>query len=85
MLLDTQDHQRGIVDYLLAPTSRSPSCIKGPYDDSQHDHKILSLPDCIQYLEISVDETAGHQDISEDSLMRARLHRDVLETVSSRR
>ena len=84
MPLDTQDHQR-IVDYPLVPTSTLPSRTKGRYDDSQHDHKILSLPVCIQCLEISVDETAGHQDLSEDSLMRAWLHSDVLETVSSRR
>jgi hypothetical protein len=84
MPLDTQDHQR-IVNYPLVPTLTLPSCTKGRYDDSQHDHEILSLPVCIQCLEISVDETAGHQDISEDSLMQARLHSDVLETVSSRR
>jgi hypothetical protein len=84
MPLDTQDHQR-IVDYPLAPTSTLPSCTKGRYDNSQHDHKILTLPICIQCLEISVNETASHQDLSEDSLMRARLHSDVLETVSSRR
>jgi hypothetical protein len=84
MPLDTQDHQ-GIVEYPLAPTSTLPSCTKGRYDNNQYDHEILSLPICIQCLEISVDETAGHQDLSEDSLMRARLHSDVLETVSSRR
>jgi hypothetical protein len=84
MPLDTQDHQR-IVDYPLMPTSTLPSRTKGRYDDSQHDHEILSLPICIQCLEISVDETAGHQDLSEDSLMWARLHSNVLETVSSRR
>jgi hypothetical protein len=84
MLLDTQDHQP-IVNYPLAPTSTLPSRTEGHYDDSQHDHKILSLPVCIQCLEISIDETAGYQDLSEDSLMRARLHSDVLETVSSQR
>jgi hypothetical protein len=67
------------------PTSTLPSRTKGRYDDSQHDHKILSLPVCIQCLEKSIDETAGYQDLSEDSLMRARLHSDVLETVSSQR
>jgi hypothetical protein len=84
MLLDTQDHQR-IVNYPLAPTSTLPSRTKGRYDDNQHDHKTLSLHVCIQCLEISVNETTGHQDLSGDSLMRARLHSDVFETVSSRR
>jgi hypothetical protein len=68
MPLDTQDHQH-ILDYPLAPTSTLPTCTKGRYDDSQHDHGILSLLVCIQCLEINGDETTGHQDLSEDSLI----------------